>query len=584
MRKIGKTHLTGVVFALLSSIWVYGQNQLIAEASKYTVGENEQFQVTFRFDAASREFTPPTEMNSSFYITGGPFQSQQTSFINGSRSTEFSWTFALRPRQTGEFIIGPAQIVYDGTTYESKPLRITVVEQSAVPVDPDDPQHIASQLTYMKVNVTDRSVYVGEPLGVQYKLYGRVRPSNNLNFMEQPEWDGFIKEEIDVQPQQKIENVDGRNMYTWMMAAYVLVPQRPGTFSQDPLVTKIPTPVQTNQRDFFGRPRMQEVDNIDRASIPTITVKPLPEEGRTEAFSGSVGQFDLKVSLSKSDVEANQSTSLRIELSGSGNLSTVRLPKPELPDQIEQYEPQRESNYSAGLHGIRGSITEEYILVPRYSGTYKIPPMTFQYFDPSTEEYITVVTDELLIEVEGGQNPVVASGESGAPTPAPSGAPREEVKYLAQDIRHIHAVEASAADHIPFWKKPWYLGGMTLSLAGAAWLLLAGRVQRWNASRSDGFKSAQRRALKQLQRNPSWSEMARHFSQFLLDGYRVSLALQTADGLTQALVRRGLSESAAHRAHALLSECEAADYAAASRPKEKVTEDMMRWIKNPEQS
>ena len=68
-----------------------------------------------------------------------------------------------------------------------------------------------------------------------------------------------------------------------------------------------------------------------------IQVDPLPE--RPAGFSGGVGHFSVSASLNKTETKANDPVTLRITVSGSGNLKLVKQPQIELPKDFDKYEP-----------------------------------------------------------------------------------------------------------------------------------------------------------------------------------------------------------------------------------------------------
>jgi len=144
------------------------------------------------------------------------------------------------------------------------------------------------------------------------------------------------------------------------------------------------------------------VNRTISAGSKTINVKPLPEQGKPADFTGAVGDFDFKVSTSKKSLNASESLQIKVEVKGNGNLKLFKLPKVSLPSSLEVYEPEHKENISTNLSGMRGSISDNYTVVPQFKGKYPIPSISFSFFDLDTRSYKRLSSDEIIIDVEEG--------------------------------------------------------------------------------------------------------------------------------------------------------------------------------------
>ena len=129
-------------------------------------------------------------------------------------------------------------------------------------------------------------------------------------------------------------------------------------------------------------------------------------------MKAAVGKFDFSVTTSKTQLNASESLQAKVEVSGKGNLKLFELPKPAIPSALEVYEPEHDENVRSTLSGNEGSIIDSYTIVPSYRGKYPIPSFSFSYFDPTTEKYRTLTSDEILINVL--QGPTSGSGNNTA--------------------------------------------------------------------------------------------------------------------------------------------------------------------------
>jgi hypothetical protein len=188
----------------------------------------------------------------------------------------------------------------------------------------------------------------------------------------------------------------------------VLYPQKSGKLKIEPLTLSVDVQLPTNRRDMFGRMVLTETTKKVSAGAKTINVKPLPEAGKPEDFSGAVGSFDFKVTPSKTTLKHDESLDLVVSVSGKGNLKLFSLPKPVVPNALEMYEAVHSEQVNTPLSGMAGKIADSYTIVPQYKGSYPIKPIKFTYFDLDTKSYKTLSSPEIIINVIDGPSPTDA--------------------------------------------------------------------------------------------------------------------------------------------------------------------------------
>jgi len=172
--------------------------------------------------------------------------------------------------------------------------------------------------------------------------------------------------------------------------------------------------VPTNRRDIFGSVLMQRTSRTVSAGNKTINVKPLPEAGKPLDFTGAVGDFNLNVTTSKTELDASESLQVKVDVSGNGNLKLFKLPKISLPSSLEVYEPEHKENVRTNLSGMQGNISDSYTVVPQFKGKYPIPSVSFSYFDLKTKSYKRLSSDEIVINVLGGPSNNQSSNNNSA--------------------------------------------------------------------------------------------------------------------------------------------------------------------------
>lgn len=373
-----------------------------AKVSKKQLGINERLRVDFTMNTDGDNFEPPSFEN--FTVVGGPSQSINNSWINGVRSFSKSYSYFLAPKKRGEFTIGQATIEIDGKTYKTLPVKITVTAAIDKPKDPNDPNYIASEKIHLVAEISNGNPYLNEAITVVYKLYVAQNTGvRNWREIDSPRYNDFWSQNIDVKGIDiKQGTYNGEDYRYVVLRKTVLYPQKTGKLTIEPLSLDITVEVPSNRRDVFGRSFMSTVNRTVASRNRVINVKPLPENGKPENFSGAVGSFDFKVTTNKESLKATEALELKVSVSGKGNLKLFRLPKPTLPSALEVYEPEHSEKVNTRTSGMQGTISDSYTVVPNFQGSYPIPKVSFSYFDLKTKQYKTLTSERLIIEVNEG--------------------------------------------------------------------------------------------------------------------------------------------------------------------------------------
>ncbi|MDZ7845382.1 MAG: BatD family protein [Owenweeksia sp.] len=260
-------------------------------------------------------------------------------------------------------------------------------------------------------------MYQGEPLVASYKLYFTNTKVTRPTIIEEPNFTGFYRKKLKIDriPTSK-ENYRGEQYNTGIFDQMVLIPQQSGNLRPGEVQAQIPTQLPTNQTDIFGRRVTRTINQTAAENFPSIEVRPLPERGKPSGFGGAVGDYNFSVTLSRNELSANESITLTVKVSGTGNIKLIEAPEPEIPSAFEAFDPEYEENIRVNAAGMSGTKTYRYLLVPRYGGTYKIPELKFSYFDPRLERYLTLQSEELEVTVTGG-TPQPGQPQSGVNTP-----------------------------------------------------------------------------------------------------------------------------------------------------------------------
>ncbi|MDP5229494.1 MAG: BatD family protein [Cellulophaga sp.] len=369
--------------------------------SKDKLGINERLRVDFTMNKDGDNFTPPNF--EGFQVVMGPGQSIRNSWVNGVRTFSKTFSYTIAPTERGKFTIGQATIVIDGKTYKSLTKSIEVTAAVDDPNAPPSADSIADDNLYLVAEVSKSNPYLNEAVTVVYKLYVGNINVTNFRPLDNPTYNNFWSQDMPVKQYTAQDGTyEGKPFRYVILKRVVLYPQKTGELELEPLSLDVSVEVPSSRRDFFGRPLYTSTNKTVSAGRRTINVKELPITGKPENFSGAVGDFDFSVTTSKTALNAAESLQTIVKVSGSGNLKLFQLPEPNLPSSLEVYEPEFEENVSTSLSGMQGSVSNNYTVIPSFKGKYPIPSISFTYFNPKTEKYNTINSNEILINVVEG--------------------------------------------------------------------------------------------------------------------------------------------------------------------------------------
>ena len=392
-----------ILVLVLTTSLASAQIKFEAKVSKTKLGINERLRIDFEMNKDGDNFSPPDF--SGFTVVGGPNTSVSQSWLNGKRSYKKTYSYFLAPNKRGPLKINQATIEIEGEVYKTQVVTVNVTEAVKRPNDPDNAENIAADNIHLVAEVSKSNPYLNEAITVVYKLYvSESTGVSNWREIDNPRYNDFWSQNIDIKG-LKIMNgsYNGDDNYRYVvLRKTVLYPQKTGKLEIEPLSLDVTVEVPTKRRDIFGGRLMTQTNKRVSAGSRTIDVKPLPDKGKPENFSGSVGDFKFNVIASKTELNASESLQARVEVTGNGNLKLFELPKLKLPNSLEVYEPEHNEKVNTNLGGMYGSISDSYTIVPQYKGKYPVPSISFSYFDLKTESYKTVSSGEIVINVLEG--------------------------------------------------------------------------------------------------------------------------------------------------------------------------------------
>lgn len=555
--------------------------RLTADAPDVVVS-GDQFRLVFTVNSQDiKDFRAPSI--SGFDVLMGPSRSQQSSIqiINGKRSSNSStaFTYILMAGKEGTYTIPAASVEVDGKKIFSNAIQIKVLPPDKTGGSGSAGGETSSRSQVAGSRITDKDLFITatasktkvheqEAILLTYKVYTLVNLRQLLGKM--PDLKGFHTQEVEL-PQQKtfsLEHYKGRNYNTTVWSQYVLFPQQTGKLEIPSITFEGVVAQQTISDDpfdaFFNGGGYVEVKKKIVTPKVVINVSPLP--AKPAGFSGAVGEFKLASSINATEVKTNDAVTVKLTLTGTGNMKLIGAPEIDFPQDFEVYDPKTADNTKLTGSGLSGTKTFEYLAIPRHAGEFKIPAVEFTYFDLKTDSYKTLKTQEYTLHVE--------KGKGNAEQVISDFTNKESVKLLAKDIRFIKLGGTSLKPKgeffygtLSYWL--WYIIPV---LSFIVHFILYRKEAKENANVAKmKNKKANKVAAKRMKlagkllsenkKNEFYDEVLKALWGYISDKLNISVSQLSKDNIEAELSKAGVPDELTKDFIGVLNECEFARYA-----------------------
>lgn len=575
-----------VIFILLCNI-AYSHAEdvtFVINAPAATVkGAQVQLQYILK-GGEGRDIQIPDEIK-GFSILYGPSVSTMysTSIINGKSTSEsnITYTFVLMASEEGTFTLPAASVKVGGRNYKSNTAQIKVLppDKNADPQQQGrQPQAITSSSTAENVKDDDafiRAIFSKTKVNEQEAVVVTFRFYTVLNIrdvgkIEFPEFEGFMVEDFDlpVNRQMALEHYKGRNYYTIDVKKSLLFPQRSGEITIPAGKMEIVFEVKSGKRvqTFFGPQEvMTEAKKVLRTAPVTVNVAPLPTQNKPLNFSGAVGQFTFKPEISAQKVKANDAITIKVDISGTGNMKLIKNPEVKFPKDFETYDPKVTNSFNITNNGLSGTKSIEYLFIPRYPGKFTIPSIEFSYYDIQQKTYRTEKSPEYVIEVDKDPN---AGGQAG------TSYMNQRAVEAEQDIRYIKTGDFKFVNPSHFYTDSvnyllWYIIPFVLFVtfsiiyrkqikANADIALM--KTRKANKVASKRLKQA-KKYLATHDKDHFYEEVLRAVWGYLSDKLLIPTSELNRENVENELIKQHVDESLVKQYISIIDTCEFARYA-----------------------
>lgn len=568
-----------IIFAAFAIALPLGA-QTIKIVAPNLVAADEQFNVSFTIDGEKAPSDFQWSPGEDFKLVWGPQKGTSTSIqmINGktNKTSTTTYTYVLMPRSEGTFTLPAAVATIKGNKISSGTKSIQVVSgkrQEPSSSSSQDSQRaesagtISSEDIYMRLLLSSNHAIVGESITATLKLYQRVNIAG-FEDVRFPRFDGFWSKEIQAPTNIEFrrENIGGEIFNTAVLRSWNLTAQKSGELVIDPaeLVCLVnvrqPSSGGGSIFDSFFQDDYRTIRKRVSTAPVTVQVKPLPS-GAPASFGGGVGKFGITASLSADSLKTHDAASLKLTITGTGNVALLEAPKVNLPPDFELYD------VKTSVSG--NSKSFEYPFIPRSHGNFTIGPVEYSYYDVAAGRYVTLRTEAMTLHVQRSE-----SSASEAPAGGQLSSSQKDVKDLGSDIRfiYIRVPSFTKAGELFVWS-PLYWGLLVVLVLIASALYFAFRKMASmkadvaGARNRGAVKMAKKRLaqagdfLKKSLYSAFYEELHKALLGFVSDKFTMSAAELSRENISLRFEASGAPAELSEDFCKLLDACEYARYA-----------------------
>lgn len=552
------TLLTGIISA------AYGQDVAVTANAPSTVKSGQAFRIEYTINVQGAQLGQPDLSGLDYY---GASTSQSVSIVNGSMTVKYSVYYTVAAPNAGTYKIPPVTAEYNGKTYKSKELVITAQDnpqqnqaQNQGGSQNQQPSQAEEQVSgsgnlFIDVNVNKKEVYVGQHIVLSAGFYSRYN-IQEIADTKLPSYNGFWVKEIStpsrITLQQKL--INGVPYSYGLLHKKVLIPQRAGELVIEPYSI-----------DFITREGFWDsYKRTGKSTAKTIKVKQLPSP-KPDNFGGAVGSFHISMTADKEEVKLDDPLTIKVTLTGNGNIQLCEAPKVDIPSAFEAFPPKSAENIKTDDSGMSGTRTFSYVAIARQPGEITIPAVKFSYFDLASKSYKTVSTNELTIKITGERDSTA--------TAFTGGVIKSDVENLGSDIRFIKQGFELKSKKFGFFNSfEFWMIILVLALAFTAVILLRLQQIKNNANlaavknRKAGRTSRKRlkkaaEYMKQNKKDEFYEEVLNALWGYLGDKLEMPASELTRDNVVEKLGDKGVSKDAVEPFVNTLNDCEFERYA-----------------------
>lgn len=594
--------------ALLAlTVQAYADDKVTFTASAPdAVAVGDQFRLSYTVNTQKvKNFRAPSIKG--FDVLMGPSRSYSMQSINGNTTETLTFTYILLAQKEGEYTIPEATITANGDQMLSNSVKIKVLpadktnssqsgNTQSTSRSSSSGTSISNNDLFITATASKTTAYEQEAILLTYKIY-TVVDLRGFDNVKLPDFKGFHSQEVELPNDRRwgLEHYKGRNYHSTIYRQFVLFPQQSGKLTIDAArfdasIEKMDAIDDPFEAFFNGGAGSIQIKKTLMTPKLTIDVKPLPA-GKPADFSGGVGEFNISSSINSTKVKTNDAITVKVVISGTGNLKLVGEPEVKFPEDFEVYDPKMDSKFRLTNAGLSGNKVIEYLAIPRNAGTYKIPAIKFSYFDIKSRSYKTLTTEEYTVQVE--------KGAGNASQTIANFTNKEDLKVLNEDIRFIkqNDVKLSPKGKYFFGSMGYWLFYIIPGLIFIACFLIYRKQIAANANVAKvRTKKANKVAVKRMkqagkllaanEKDAFYDEVLKALWGYISDKLSIPVSQLSKDNIEEELRKYGVAEDLIKEFLNALNSCEFARFAPgdANQAMDKVYSDSLEVISKMENS
>lgn len=594
--------------ALLAlTVQAYADDKVTFTASAPdAVAVGDQFRLSYTVNTQKvKNFRAPSIKG--FDVLMGPSRSYSMQSINGNTTETLTFTYILLAQKEGEYTIPGATITANGDQMLSNSVKIKVLpadktnssqsgNTQSTSRSSSSGTSISNNDLFITATASKTTAYEQEAILLTYKIY-TVVDLRGFDNVKLPDFKGFHSQEVELPNDRRwgLEHYKGRNYHSTIYRQFVLFPQQSGKLTIDAArfdasIEKMDAIDDPFEAFFNGGAGSIQIKKTLMTPKLTIDVKPLPA-GKPADFSGGVGEFNISSSINSTKVKTNDAITVKVVISGTGNLKLVGEPEVKFPEDFEVYDPKVDSKFRLTNAGLSGNKVIEYLAIPRNAGTYKIPAIKFSYFDIKSRSYKTLTTEEYTVQVE--------KGAGNASQTIANFTNKEDLKVLNEDIRFIkqNDVKLSPKGEYFFGSMGYWLFYIIPGLIFIACFLIYRKQIAANANVAKvRTKKANKVAVKRMkqagkllaanEKDAFYDEVLKALWGYISDKLSIPVSQLSKDNIEEELRKYGVAEDLIKEFLNALNSCEFARFAPgdANQAMDKVYSDSLEVISKMENS
>ena len=592
---------------LALTVQAYADDKVTFTASAPdAVAVGDQFRLSYTVNTQKvKNFRAPSIKG--FDVLMGPSRSYSMQSINGNTTETLTFTYILLAQKEGEYTIPGATITANGDQMLSNSVKIKVLpadkanssqsgNAQSTSRSSSSGTSISNNDLFITATASKTTAYEQEAILLTYKIY-TVVDLRGFDNVKLPDFKGFHSQEVELPNDRRwgLEHYKGRNYHSTIYRQFVLFPQQSGKLTIDAArfdasIEKMDAIDDPFEAFFNGGAGSIQIKKTLMTPKLTIDVKPLPA-GKPADFSGGVGEFNISSSINSTKVKTNDAITVKVVISGTGNLKLVGEPEVKFPEDFEVYDPKVDSKFRLTNAGLSGNKVIEYLAIPRNAGTYKIPAIKFSYFDIKSRSYKTLTTEEYTVQVE--------KGAGNASQTIANFTNKEDLKVLNEDIRFIkqNDVKLSPKGEYFFGSMGYWLFYIIPGLIFIACFLIYRKQIAANANVAKvRTKKANKVTVKRMkqagkllaanEKDAFYDEVLKALWGYISDKLSIPVSQLSKDNIEEELRKYGVAEDLIKEFLNALNSCEFARFAPgdANQAMDKVYTDSLEVISKMENS